>query len=37
MSTEPILVARNVTKQYGRFVALGGVDLTLQPGERRAV
>jgi branched-chain amino acid transport system ATP-binding protein len=37
MSTEPILVARNVTKQYGRFVALGGVDLTLQPGERRAL
>jgi branched-chain amino acid transport system ATP-binding protein len=37
MSTEPILVARNVTKQYGGFVALGGVDLTLQPGERRAL
>lgn len=37
MSREPILVARNVTKQYGGFVALGGVDLTLQPGERRAL
>jgi branched-chain amino acid transport system ATP-binding protein len=37
MSLEPLLVARNVTKQYGRFVALCGVDLTLQPGERRAL
>jgi branched-chain amino acid transport system ATP-binding protein len=37
MSTAPILVARNVTKQYGGFVALGGVDLSLQPGERRAL
>ncbi len=37
MSTEPILVARNVTKRYGDFVALGGVDLTLQAGERRAL
>lgn len=37
MSTEPILVARNVTKQYGKFTALGGVDLTLAPGERRAL
>jgi branched-chain amino acid transport system ATP-binding protein len=37
MSTEPILVARNLNKTYGGFVALGGVDLTLQAGERRAV
>jgi branched-chain amino acid transport system ATP-binding protein len=37
MSTEPILVARNLNKSYGGFKALGGVDLTLKPGERRAV
>ena len=33
----PILTARNVTKHYGGFVALGGVDLTLLEGERRAL
>ena len=37
MSTEPVLVARNINKTYGGFVALGGVDLTLAAGERRAL
>lgn len=37
MSTEPVLIARNINKRYGGFVALGGVDLTLQAGERRAL
>ena len=37
MSTEPVLVARNLNKPYGGFVALGGVDLTLHAGERRAL
>jgi branched-chain amino acid transport system ATP-binding protein len=37
MTTEPILVARNLNKTYGGFQALGGVDLSLRPGERRAV
>jgi branched-chain amino acid transport system ATP-binding protein len=37
VSSEPILVARNLNKSYGGFKALGGVDLTLTPGERRAV
>lgn len=37
MSKAPLLVARNVNKAYGRFVALGGVDLTLLRGERRAL
>ena len=37
MSIEPVLVARGVSKTYGRFVALAGVDLELQAGERRAL
>lgn len=37
MSGEPILIARNINKRYGGFVALGSVDLTLQAGERRAL
>jgi branched-chain amino acid transport system ATP-binding protein len=37
MNAEPILVARNLNKSYGGFVALGGVDLTLAAGERRAL
>jgi branched-chain amino acid transport system ATP-binding protein len=37
MSSEPLLVARNLNKSYGRFVALSEFNLTLQPGERRAL
>jgi branched-chain amino acid transport system ATP-binding protein len=37
VSEAPLLVARNVNKAYGRFVALGGVDMTLRRGERRAL
>ena len=33
----PLLVARKVNKSFGRFVALAGVDLELQQGERRAL
>jgi len=32
--TEPILVARKVTKRFGGFVALDGVDLSVVAGER---
>jgi len=32
-----ILVASQVTKTFGRFAALGGVDLILRQGERRAL
>ncbi len=35
--SDPLLVARNVNKAYGRFVALAGVDMTLARGERRAL
>ena len=31
---EPILVAERVTKRFGGFVALDGVDLSVAPGER---
>ncbi len=37
MSGDPILVARNVNKRYGKFVALDGVDFELERGERRAL
>lgn len=37
MSGEPLLIARNVTKSYGSFIALAGVTLTLHRGERRAL
>jgi branched-chain amino acid transport system ATP-binding protein len=37
MSAGPILVAKNVNKSYGKFVALAGVDLTLESRERRAL
>jgi branched-chain amino acid transport system ATP-binding protein len=37
MSSDPILVAKNVNKSYGRFVALAGVDLELRSRERRAL
>jgi len=37
VSESPLLVARNVNKAYGRFVALGGVDMSLRRGERRAL
>src|SRR5438067_9219645 len=30
---EPLLVAENLTKDYGSFRALEGVNLTLEPGE----
>jgi branched-chain amino acid transport system ATP-binding protein len=36
-SAEPVLIAHHLSKKYGGFVALGGVDLTLRQGERRAV
>ncbi len=35
--SEPILRARGVSKTYGKFIALAGVDFALQPGERRAL
>ncbi|MCL4748099.1 MAG: ATP-binding cassette domain-containing protein, partial [Burkholderiaceae bacterium] len=37
MSAAPILVARKVSKSFGKFVALAGVDFELRPGERRAL
>ena len=37
MSADPILVAKNVHKTYGRFMALAGVDFELARGERRAL
>ena len=37
MSGAPLLVARNVNKSFGKFVALAGVDLELRRGERRAL
>jgi branched-chain amino acid transport system ATP-binding protein len=37
MSADAVLVAKNVSKRYGKFVALAGVDLTLRRGERRAL
>ena len=37
MSTDPILVAKNVNKSYGKFIALAGVDFELGRGERRAL
>lgn len=37
MSVAPLLVARNIHKSFGRFVALAGVDLELRLGERRAL
>ena len=37
MNAPPLLVARNINKAYGQFVALAGVDLTLRRGERRAL
>jgi branched-chain amino acid transport system ATP-binding protein len=37
MSTGPLLVAKNVNKRYGKFIALAGVDLELKRGERRAL
>ncbi|SME90978.1 amino acid/amide ABC transporter ATP-binding protein 1, HAAT family [Tistlia consotensis] len=33
----PILEAEGVARQFGRFVALGGVDLALEAGEKRAL
>ncbi|MFL5376605.1 MAG: hypothetical protein ACJ787_01740 [Myxococcales bacterium] len=32
--SEPLLVARKVTKRFGGFVALDGVDLSVAAGER---
>jgi branched-chain amino acid transport system ATP-binding protein len=37
VSETPLLVARNVNKSFGSFVALAGVDLQLRRGERRAL
>jgi len=37
MSEERMLIARNVNKAFGKFVALEGVDLELRRGERRAL
>ncbi len=37
MSESPLLVARQVNKAFGRFIALAGVDLELRRGERRAL
>jgi branched-chain amino acid transport system ATP-binding protein len=37
MNETPLLVARNIQKSYGRFVALAGVDMALARGERRAL
>jgi branched-chain amino acid transport system ATP-binding protein len=37
MNASPLLVARNINKAYGHFVALAGVDMTLRRGERRAL
>lgn len=37
MRTDALLIARNINKVYGRFVALAGVDLELRRGERRAL
>ena len=37
MSADAVLVAKNVNKSYGKFIALAGVDLTLKRGERRAL
>ena len=35
--SEPILIARNVSKRFGGFVALDGVDLSVAAGERVAL
>ena len=35
--SEPVLLARNLTKRYGRVVALDGADFDLYPGEILAV
>jgi branched-chain amino acid transport system ATP-binding protein len=37
MNGAPLLIARNVNKSFGRFVALAGVDLEMRRGERRAL
>ena len=37
MSGHALLMARDVRKRYGKFVALDGVTLNLEPGERRAL
>ncbi|MGJ3261712.1 MAG: ATP-binding cassette domain-containing protein [Salinarimonas sp.] len=37
MMSEPVLLARNITKRYGRVVALDGADFELLPGEILAV
>lgn len=37
MNEDLFLVARNVNKKYGAFLALDGVDLQLRRGERRAL
>jgi branched-chain amino acid transport system ATP-binding protein len=33
----PLLEARNISKTFGRFVAVAGVDLLIRKGERRAL
>ncbi|WP_374467833.1 ABC transporter ATP-binding protein [Ferrovibrio sp.] len=33
----PLLEARNISKAFGRFVAVAGVDLVIRKGERRAL
>lgn len=33
----PLLEARNISKSFGRFVAVAGVDLVVRRGERRAL
>ena len=37
MSTTPILQATGIVKQYGKFTALGGVDLRVMPGTVHSV
>lgn len=37
MNAASILVAKNVHKSYGRFIALDGVNFELKPGEKRAL
>ncbi|RYP45365.1 hypothetical protein DL770_011418 [Monosporascus sp. CRB-9-2] len=37
MTTTPILQATGIVKQYGKFTALGGVDLRVMPGTVHSV
>lgn len=37
MTTTPILQAAGIVKQYGKFTALGGVDLRVMPGTVHSV